>query len=81
MVTWRVCIVVVTALLFVFFGDLLGLSMGKDRKMPVSRQSPTLRDDQPTIYLDSRSKSKFMYKLCISRFQCNNCATAFVVDL
>lgn len=58
MVTWRVCIVVATALLFVFFGDLLGLSMGKDRKMPVSRQSPTLRDDQPTIYLDSRNKSK-----------------------
>lgn len=48
---------VATALVILIFGDFFGLGMGKDRKMPIARQSPTLRDDHPTIYLEDEGIS------------------------
>lgn len=43
---------VATALCLLVFGDFFGLAEVKDRKMPVARQSPTLRDNQPSIFLN-----------------------------
>lgn len=57
---WRFRLMVAVAVLILVFGDFLGINSDKDRKYPMSRSSPTLRDDHPTIYLENTGDYTFV---------------------
>lgn len=50
--TWRFRIVLIMALVILIFGDFLGYGNAKADKQISRRSSPTLRDEQPNIFLD-----------------------------
>lgn len=52
METWRFRIVLMMALVILIFGDFLGYGNAKADKHISRRTSPTLREDQPNMFLD-----------------------------
>lgn len=64
METWRFRIVLVMALVILIFGDFLGYGNAKADKHISRRTSPTLREDQPNIFLDDEG-NKVEYYLCV----------------
>lgn len=58
METWRFRFMVIMALVILIFGDFLGYGSGSERKLHMSRQSPTMRNSQPIIFLDDEGECR-----------------------
>lgn len=56
METWRLRFMVILALVILISGDFLGYGGGHERKMHMAKQSPTMRNSQPVIFLDDEGE-------------------------